>query len=152
MRPGHLASMRSVLAVIAFTGLLIFLLWSKALAAPIVHTTDFINDTERSAFNGFEGISAPVLLTGGVTPYLYVEDGIEVGQVIGNAGTDSIFAGYTSWGAQGLRAWYPNGGDEGYTFIRRQSGADFVSVGLLRGSGSDGKDLLLRANAFTFKT
>lgn len=130
-------AIRSVLAMFSLLPCL------EASATPIVQTTDMIADTERSAFNGFEGIPVPVLLTGGVTPFLYAEDGIEVGQVIGTAGTDSIFSGYTDWGGQGQRAWYPNGGDEGYTFIRRQSGADFSSLGLLRGSGADGKDILL---------
>jgi hypothetical protein len=92
-----------------------------------LHTTDFIPDATRTNFNGFEGI--PGTSYGSV----YAEDGIQVEQVDGNA--NGIWTSYLDWGGEGQRAWYPNGGDFGFTKITRQGGGDFFNIGLLRGSG-----------------
>jgi len=100
-----------------------------AAQAATVQTTDFI--TTPMQFNGFESI-------GNHTNFgpTYTEDGITVTQV--NGQSNDIWTTYTYWGAQGNYAWYPNGGDFGYTVITQQSGADFGDIGFLAGSGYGG--------------
>lgn len=117
--------------------------FSIANAFPVVHMSDFINDGDRTNFNGFESIpvtseaSGNQHYSGGNGPY--IEDGISVEQVNGD-GDNSIWTsnlGPGSPGIQiGLRSWYPNGGDNGYTQITRSSGVDFINVGMTIGSGS----------------
>lgn len=94
--------------------------------AATVQTTDFI--AAPAHFNGFEGM--PDTGTFGAS---YVEDGILVTQV--NGQSNDIWTSYTYWGAQGARAWYPNGGDNGYTSIKMQDGSQFGDIGFLAGSG-----------------
>jgi hypothetical protein len=114
---------------------------SPARALPIVLTTDFIPDATRTNFNGFEGLTGGCCLS--ITSY--VEDGIRVEQV--NTNTNGIWPTYDPGGFEGAHAWYPNGGDLGYTRITREDGSEFVDVGFLRGSGGDNQylyfDLLL---------
>ena len=93
-----------------------------------VYTTDFINNTERSNFNGFEGL--PDTTSFGS---IYTEDGITVEQV--NGDENDIWTNYQGWGPEGSRSWYPNGGDNGYTKITRQGNSNFQNIGLLFGSG-----------------
>jgi hypothetical protein len=109
-------------------------LWSTlSLATPIVHTSDFIDDANRSHFNSFENIpSKNGLYNGGSGPY--IEDGIRVEQINGDAG-DSILVNYDPGGRDGQYSWYPIGGDRGYTQISLASGLDFDDVGFLIGSG-----------------
>lgn len=116
------------------TGFALLAASSMASAAPMVHLTDFINDGDRSNFNGFENIpNDGTYFTGGSGPY--VEDGVSVNQVNGDAGND-IWVTYSTGGQhQGNYSWYPNGGDTGYTEIMRSGGLDFGSVGMLIGSG-----------------
>ncbi len=117
---------------------------TSALALPIVHTTDFIADGTRTAFNGFE--AAPVILLYGGFPFYaggngpYVEDGISVEQVNGD-GPGSISMSASFPGSSG-RVWYPDGGDAGYTRITLSGGGAFQDVGFNYGSGG-GASLIL---------
>lgn len=123
--------MRQVLS-----SLLLAVFAQTAAAAIVVHTSDFINDTTRSAFNGFESIpNDGDLFTGGSFPY--VEDGIAVSQVNGQ-GPGDIWVHCTGCfnpAYEGNYAWYPDGGDNGYTKIVRSDGSDFFEIGFLTGSG-----------------
>lgn len=118
---------RSLLLV--FSGL-----WSGiSMATPILHTSDFIDDASRSHFNSFEKIPNDGLLyTGGSGPY--IEDGIRVEQINGDSG-NNIMISYDPGGRDGRYAWYPIGGDRGFTSISLASGMDFDDVGFLIGSG-----------------
>ena len=106
----------------------------QAHAGPIVNTSDFINDGTRSHFNGFENIpNDGTFYTGGSGPY--TEDTIQVQQINGNPG-NSIWIDNSSWsGFEGSHAWYPNGGDHGYTSISLTGGINFQDVGFNYGSG-----------------
>ena len=96
--------------------------------AATLHETDFINNADRTNFNGFEGL--PDTISYGS---VYTEDGIKVEQL--NGEPNDIWTTYQYWGAEGLRSWYPNGGDYGFTKITRQDSSNFVNIGLLIGSG-----------------
>jgi hypothetical protein len=98
-----------------------------------LQTSDFIDNSQRSNFNGFEGIT----VTDGFGS-TYTEDGITVEQV--NGELNDIWPTYTWWGAEGNKAWYPSGGDSGYTKITKQDSSDFVNMGLLIGSGYGAND------------
>jgi len=72
-------------------------------AAPVVHTTDFINNTERTQFNSFESVpNDGTMYTGSGA---YTEDGIAVQQI--NPSQNGIWVTYNPGGADGNRAWYP---------------------------------------------
>lgn len=115
------------------TGFALLAASSMASAAPMVHLTDFINDGDRTNFNGFENIpNDGTFFSGGSGPY--VEDGVSVQQINGDAGNE-IWVTYAGGQHQGNYSWYPNGGDRGYTEITRSGGLDFDSVGMLIGSG-----------------
>jgi hypothetical protein len=94
--------------------------------AATVHTTNFIASPEL--FNGFEGTPANV----GFQPS-YTENGIAVTQINGQG--NDIWTTYLSWGAEGGRAWYPNGGDFGYTSIMLQGAGEVSDISFLAGSG-----------------
>ena len=96
--------------------------------AATLHTTDFIPNTTRTNFNGFEGL--PDSYNYGS---VYTEDGIKVEQV--NGDQNGIATLYLGWGSEGQKSWYPWGGDNGFTKITRQDSSDFLNLGLLRGSG-----------------
>lgn len=122
--------MRQVLS-----SLLLAVFAQTAAAAIVVHTSDFINDTTRSAFNGFESIPNDGTHFTGSFPY--VEDGIAVSQVNGQ-GPGDIWVNCGSCfnpAYEGNYAWYPDGGDNGYTKIVRFDGSNFSDVGFLTGSG-----------------
>lgn len=109
---------------------------SAALAAPVVHTADFIANGTRTGFNGFEAIpNNGTFFTGGNGPH--AEGGILVQQVNGDGG-NSIWVTYNPSGSEGAFSWYPNGGDSGYTMITRSGGIDFDDLGMLVGSGNSG--------------
>ncbi len=95
-----------------------------------VHLSDFIPNAARTNFNGFEGI-----VPAESAPPLYTEDGITVQQINGDG--NDIWAAYAIGhsGYEGTRAWYPDGGDNGYTKITRSNGSPFISVGFRQGSG-----------------
>lgn len=101
-------------------------------AAPVVHTTDFINNAERTQFNSFESVpNDGTMYTGSGA---YTEGGIAVQQI--NPSPYGIWVTYNPGGADGSRAWYPNGGDFGYTSLSLTSGLDFGDVGFVIGSGN----------------
>ncbi len=104
--------------------------------AATLQTTDFIASPDH--FNGFEGILGG---EGGNHGPTYTEDGITVTQVNGQ-GKD-IWTTYMFAGAQGSHAWYPNGGDNGYTSITLQGGGQFGDIDFLAGSGYFGGGLTL---------
>jgi hypothetical protein len=93
------------------------------------HSSDFIADGTRTHFNGFEGM--PITTTGAP---LYIESNIRVEQINGDG--NDIWTLYSTWGPQGSRSWYPNGGDNGYTRITMADGSEFGDIGFLRGSGN----------------
>jgi hypothetical protein len=110
----------------------------------IVHTNDFIDDSTRSHFNGFESIpNVKGIYTGGHGPY--VEDGIVVEQITNEGNIWVTMSGETpdEWRPEGSYSWYPNNGDYGPTKVTLQDGSDFVNVGFLRGSGGNTTTLLL---------
>lgn len=98
----------------------------------MVHFSDFISDSSRSNFNGFENIpNDGTFFTGGNGPY--VEDSISVQQINGDSDT---WVTYNYGGQhQSNYSWYPNGGDSGYTEITLSGGLDFSNVGMMIGSG-----------------
>lgn len=110
--------------------LLIAAAGSPEAAAVTLRTTDFIPTPSRTNFNGFEGITTSPLLV-----QTWTEDGVRVDQVNGDSGgiwTDGVAQGLV---AEGGRSWYPNGGDNGYTTIKKADGSAFESVGFLAGDG-----------------
>lgn len=117
---------RSVLALCAL------LAAGAAQAAPVVHTTDFINNAERTRFNGFESVpNDGSMYTGSGA---YAEEGIVVEQIRPSA--YGIWVTYNPGGGEGSFAWYPNGGDYGYTTLSLTGGLNFGDVGFLIGSGN----------------
>lgn len=114
-------------------GLTLLASCSAVQALPVVHFSDFINDTTRTGFNGFENIpNDGTFYTNGNSAY--TEDGIAVQQINGDAGND-IWVTYAGSHHEGVYSWYPNGGDSGYTQISRSGGLNFEDVGLNIGSG-----------------
>jgi len=102
---------------------------SQGRTAITVHTSDFINDASRTAFNGFESIpNDGTFYTGGAGPY--VEDGISVEQINGDPPNDIWVTYWSDY------VWFPNGHDNGYTRITRADGLDFANIGMVRGSGT----------------
>lgn len=100
-------------------------------SAVTVTFVDLIPDSSRTAFNGFEAL--PATGTGGPS---HTEDGIQVDQVGGDLNGIWTYCAQCFGGTlEGERAWYPNGGDFGYTRITLVGGADFSSVGFRTGSG-----------------
>ncbi|WP_281556368.1 PEP-CTERM sorting domain-containing protein [Thalassomonas sp. RHCl1] len=115
---------------------LALILSNIANAGIIVHTDDYIDDTSRAHFNGFESmvIDSSGLFTGINGPY--VEDLIQVEQINGESGAyGGIWANHDWAGAQGDSSWYPSGGDYGYTSITLSDSSDFGSVGFNFGTG-----------------
>jgi hypothetical protein len=107
----------------------------------IVHTSDFIADGGRSHFNGFEAIpNDGAFYTGESGPY--TEDNITVSQVNGDPG-NQIAIDYLWTGTQGIRSWYPSGGDFGYTQISMSDGSDFQDVGFNFFSGFGSNSLVM---------
>lgn len=102
-------------------------------AAIVTHTSDFIADGSRTQFTGFESIpNDGTFFTGGSGPY--TDGGIKVQQINGNSGND-IWVTHLPVGTSGNHAWYPNGGDSGYTKITLADGSNFDNVGFGIGTG-----------------
>jgi hypothetical protein len=128
---------RFLLISLALLGLSI-----SSVNAATVHTADFIADGTRTNFNGFEG--TPSTGSFGST---YTEDGITVAQINGIpngiwTGCGGCFGGGTGQ-PEGVRSWYPNGGDNGYTSITLSSGMNFTDVGFFTGNGGGSTSLYL---------
>ena len=92
-------------------------------AGLIVNTTDFIDESSLTHFNGFEGFSNS--FKNGKN--YYEEGGIQVRQIFAQAGNDIIL----SSSIEGERSWLPNGGDYGYTEITMASGDEFTALEFL---------------------
>ncbi|MBD1837230.1 PEP-CTERM sorting domain-containing protein [Coleofasciculus sp. FACHB-501] len=103
---------------------------AQAKTITVTNNRDSGSYANRTNFNGFEGLQD-------FDSYrsVYTEDGIKVEQV--NGDLNGIASAYQSWGAEGLKSWYANGGDFGFTKITRQDSSDFDNIGLLIGSGWD---------------
>lgn len=122
--------LRKIVAALAGAGVLL----SGAAQAAVVHTTDFINNAERTLFNSFESVpNDGTMYTGSGA---YVEDSIQVQQI--NPSQNGIWVTYDPGGRDGSLAWYPNGGDSGYTSLSLTGGLNFGDVGFLIGSGNGG--------------
>lgn len=112
-----------------------------AQATPVVYTYDFIPDSSRSRFNGFENAPVSGWYYNGTFPY--VEDGISVSQVADSPKQIWMRCGaikangycFGTAGHDGNYSWYPNGGDDGYTKITRADGLNFANVGFVTGNG-----------------
>jgi len=103
-----------------------------AAQAAVVETTNFIGSPAN--FNGFENIGGAN--SNGDHGPSYSEDGISVNQINGQG--NDIWTTYLFAGSEGSYAWYPNGGDLGYTSITMQDGSDFGDIGFIVGSGYGG--------------
>ncbi|NUM34119.1 MAG: hypothetical protein HUU50_06225 [Candidatus Brocadiae bacterium] len=103
-----------------FKSLFLFFILLSSIQAVNIHTTDFIDNSQRTHFVAFGSSSSAVNL-------VYIENGVRIQQVNGQSEDGSYFpnGGY----------WYPNGGDYGYTKITRTDGLDFVNVGFQLYSG-----------------
>lgn len=102
-------------------------LCGQGIASIVVHTSDFINDSDRTYFNGFEGMPST---NSWKEPY--IEDNIIVRQI----NVVNIMTTYEmNGGIEGERSWYPKAGDNGYTRIMRFDGSNFINVGMVRSSG-----------------
>ncbi|MGZ9809680.1 hypothetical protein ACXN5S_04390 [Pseudoroseicyclus sp. H15] len=86
-------------------------------------------DAEAPHRTGFE-TAASAILPGTV----WEEDGILVEQV--NGIEEGILTELPAEGREGLRSWYPNGADAGYTVISLADGSVMTSVTLLIGNGN----------------
>lgn len=102
--------------------------WGSAYGAPILNTTDFISSPAYS--NGFESIpSVGFHYIGGAGPY--IEGGLAVAQINGDAGNDIWATIAQTYPFEGRYAWYPDGGDFGYTQITRADGSDFSDISMI---------------------
>lgn len=115
--------MKSLLTLVA-TLALTATMSSAATVGPI----DVIDDADRDHFYGFENLPST-----GRFGNTASGDNITVTQVGGQ--TNDIWTTHLPGGGEGNRAWYPNGGDFGYTAIRTTDGSDLDALGLLVGSG-----------------
>ncbi len=105
------------------------ILLSSTLQAATVITSDTINNPDH--FAGFENL--PATTSYGAS---HTEDNILIEQINGNL--NKIATSSERPGQEGVRSWYPWGGDRGYTKITRADGGDIEAIGLLRSSGSSG--------------
>jgi hypothetical protein len=123
MMKHNLKRLFSSIAVVITLGLT-----GAAFAAPALNVTDFL--TSPASFNGFESIpNDGIYYTGGAGPYS--EGGISVEQINGDPG-NAIWVAITQFYAfEGNYAWYPDGGDFGYTKITQTDGSDFSAVSLI---------------------
>lgn len=106
---------------------------SAAQAAPVVQFTDFIADDTRTAFVSYESLyptnNAYLPSTGSQS---YDENGLRTEQVAGSDGDNDL----CSYGvADGARAWYACGGDNGYTRLTMADGSAFGDIGMQLANG-----------------
>lgn len=111
------------------------------MAAPVVHTSDFIDDLSRTGFMGFEGLS-PNIVYGLET---HSEGGIKIDQ-ISSEPADGILT--TFFTPEAERGWYPAGGNFGYSRITLVSGGEFEDVGFLYSTGYPIGETTLRYELF----
>lgn len=124
-----------VIIITKYVALSLFCIFPSILYALTIHTSDFIQDDDRAYFNGFEGLPDSPNTT---MDYVYTEDNIRVEQIVNPNIYDQfpqIWVAGVPDGPEGNNAWYPNGGDYGYTMITMEDGGEFSNLGLLVGSG-----------------
>lgn len=111
----HIATI--VVAVAAFCAI-------GTAGAQTVHLANIV--PVATAVNNFE--LAPEFVTN-----TWSQQGVRVTQMAGEPGPNAIWlaAGF----GNGDRAWYPNGGDDGWTRITLDSGEDFDALSFFGGSG-----------------
>ncbi|MEW5801946.1 MAG: PEP-CTERM sorting domain-containing protein [bacterium] len=116
--------------ILTFLFLIAFVIGIAGTAQAVpIYASDFIDNADRTNFVSFNSLPYPPK-----QPPLFIEDGVKIEQINGD-GVD-IWPRYTTWGAEGSGAWYPSGGDHGYTRITMVDSSDFYDVGFLRGSGA----------------
>lgn len=99
-----------------------------ALLAPAQAATVVLADIIATPTGVMDFEDAPDLFNGAIGRN---SNGIRIQQIAGDGGNDI-------WSASGLgsgRAWYPDGGDEGWTRIRLVGGANFDALSFFGGSG-----------------
>jgi hypothetical protein len=139
---GKYISIKSIYSLVAFSIFNATIVY----ADPVLISSDYIDDSLRTHFNGFENIPTTVrtlphlVYSGGAGPY--VEDGISVQQLNGDSGND-ILVNSSFLIYEGNRSWYPFAGDHGYTKITMADGSDFIDFGFYALSGSSGPPALL---------
>lgn len=113
---------KCVLSMVALTACL------SLQAMPILQTSDFIADIDRTNFVSFDGLQL-----GASNSPSYTEDNVVVTQMLGEG--DEIWSTCSSscFTSPDGKAWYPDGGDFGYTVLTRGDGSEFVNVGLIYG-------------------
>jgi len=124
-----------------------------AFSLPIVHTVDFISDSDRTGFNGFEEFTEDIVFN----TTSHTENGIRVERVEGDIADIWTSLGSTErTGFEGVRSWYPEPVlvyplFTGYDKITLSSGASFESIGMLVGSGYGGYCLPNECDYFATK-
>lgn len=96
-----------------------FFLILSVTQAVTIYGSDFIPDGQRTNFVSFSA--------GTYSNLVFIENGVRIQQVNGQAEDGTYFNNYGNW--------YPNGGDSGYTKITKNNGTDFVNIGFLVYSG-----------------
>lgn len=106
------------------------LLCTSAHAAPLLHTTDFIANANRTNLVDFEPI-------GNTTTFgaSFTQNGVSVNQVNGDLNGIWTSCASSCWFSNTTFTWYPNGGDNGWTEITKADASDFSDMGLDLGSG-----------------
>ncbi|HRD83521.1 MAG TPA: PEP-CTERM sorting domain-containing protein [Saprospiraceae bacterium] len=113
--------MKKILSVIAFA----VISGQTALAAPTVHTADFITIADRTNFVDFEPIGPTAFFGSSFT-----QDGVTVNQINGESNDIWTECSSLCWFSNTSLSWYPGGGDFGWTEIVKADGSDFVNIGL----------------------
>ncbi|NDV01296.1 hypothetical protein [Pseudoroseicyclus tamaricis] len=98
-------------------------------AAEATVTPNAAEDIYRAHATSFESATIAVL-----SEVEWLDDSIRVTQVDG--AEEGILTEIPLEGRDGLRSWYPNGADTGYTVISMADGSPMTSVTLLLGNGN----------------
>lgn len=106
------------------------LLCTSAHAAPLLRTTDFIANANRTNLVDFEPIGNA--FTFGAS---FTQNGVSVKQVNGDANDIWTSCASFCWFSNTTFTWYPGGGDNGWTEITKADASDFSDMGLDLGSG-----------------
>ena len=124
--------MKKKLLIGLVTALFLVEMIGVASAAPVLQTTDFISEAQRSNLVTFDLLSS----SSSNSP-LYFEDGVRVEQIGGDGDDISALCGTGfCWVDNDTFNWYPNGGDFGFTEISRIAGTDFAGFGVDLGTGA----------------
>lgn len=114
------------------------LLCTSAHAAPLLHTTDFIANANRTNLVDFEPI-------GNTTTFgaSFTQNGVSVNQVNGDLNGIWTSCASSCWFSNTTFTWYPSGGDRGWTEITKADASDFSDMGLDLGGSRFGWRTLL---------